>query len=145
MITEVDSITTGAEVDRVHSLDLDIYLTAIHTVGITTGSDPKQIGAYLRAVSKRESRGAADSGRNCLPNDNRHITERKTKLQYLIDTGSDLCVFPRSRVSGPRTKTRYELFAANGTIIHTYGSISLTLDLGLRIKTNYWRRFFELL
>lgn len=60
------------------------------------------------------------------------ITDRKTKIQYLVDTGSDLCVFPRSAVREPRYKTKYELFAANGTIIATYGYLSLTLDLGLR-------------
>lgn len=66
------------------------------------------------------------------------ITDRKTKIQYLIDTGSDLCVFPRSAVREPRIKTGYELFAANGTIIHTYGYLPLTLDLGLR-RAFSWR------
>lgn len=60
------------------------------------------------------------------------LTDRKTKVQYLIDTGSDLCVYPRSLVRGPRTKTKYELFAANNTTIATYGDIQLELDLGLR-------------
>lgn len=60
------------------------------------------------------------------------ITDRKTKIQYLVDTGSDLCVFPRSAVREPRCKTKYELFAANGSIISTYGYLPLTLDLGLR-------------
>lgn len=66
------------------------------------------------------------------------ITDRKTKIQYLIDTGSDLCVFPRSAVRVPRTKTKYELFAANGTTICTYGFLPLTLDLGLR-RAFSWR------
>ncbi|CAK1597374.1 unnamed protein product [Parnassius mnemosyne] len=66
------------------------------------------------------------------------ITDRKTKVQYLIDTGSDLCVFPRSAVREPRNKTKYELFAANGTIISTYGYLPLTIDLGLR-RAFTWR------
>lgn len=66
------------------------------------------------------------------------ITDRKTKVQYLIDTGSDLCVFPRSAVQERRVKTKYELFAANGTVIATYGELPLTLDLGLR-RAFTWR------
>lgn len=66
------------------------------------------------------------------------ITDRKTKIQYLVDTGSDLCVFPRSAVREPRNKTKYELFAANGTIIATYGYIPMSLDLGLR-RTFTWQ------
>lgn len=66
------------------------------------------------------------------------ITDRKTKVQFLIDTGSDLCVFPRSRINGPRTKSQYELHAANGTVIATYGYLNLTLNLGLR-RAFEWR------
>lgn len=49
-----------------------------------------------------------------------------------------MCVFPRSTVRQPRIKTSYELFAANGSIIATYGCLSLTLDLGLR-RAFSWR------
>lgn len=66
------------------------------------------------------------------------VTDRKTKIQYLIDTGSDLCVFPRSAIRGQLTKSKYELFAANGTIISTFGYLGLTLDLGLR-RAFSWR------
>lgn len=76
---------------------------------------------------------------DCLATSSRlFITDRKTKIQYLIDTGSDLCVFPRSAVREPRTKSKYELFAANGTIIATYGYLPLTLDLNLR-RAFTWR------
>lgn len=53
-------------------------------------------------------------------------------MLFLVDTGSDLCVFPRSATKAPCTKSKYELVAANGTVIHTYGPIQLQLDLGLR-------------
>lgn len=66
------------------------------------------------------------------------LMDRKTKLHYLIDTGSDLCVYPRSLVRGPHAKTKYELFAANNTTIATYGAIQLELDLGLR-RAFSWR------
>lgn len=60
------------------------------------------------------------------------ITEKASKVQYLIDTGADLCVYPRSATSGRREKTEYVLSAANNTDINTYGTITLTLNLGLR-------------
>lgn len=66
------------------------------------------------------------------------ITDRTTKTQLLVDTGSDLCVFPRSRIQERREPTSYKLTAANGTTINTYGYTHLNLDLGLR-RTYPWR------
>lgn len=60
------------------------------------------------------------------------VTDQTSKSQFLIDTGSDLCVYPRSVIAGQRPKSNYQLFAANGTIIPTYGSVQLNLNLGLR-------------
>lgn len=66
------------------------------------------------------------------------VTDRGTKTQFLVDTGSDLCVFPRSQLRERRAPTSYQLTAANGTSIGTYGYAHLNLDLGLR--RNYpWR------
>jgi hypothetical protein len=60
------------------------------------------------------------------------ITEGTTKLQFLVDTGTDLCVFPRSATSGRREKSDYVLSAANSTDIHTYDTVTLSLNLELR-------------
>lgn len=60
------------------------------------------------------------------------VTDRNTKTQFLVDTGSDLCVFPRSQLHERRTSTEYKLTAANGTTIDTYGYAHLNLDLSLR-------------
>jgi hypothetical protein len=54
------------------------------------------------------------------------ISDRATKHSFLVDTGSDLCVFQGAK------RVNYDLFAANGTTIPTYGWISLSLNLGLR-------------
>lgn len=51
---------------------------------------------------------------------------------FLIGTGSDLCVFPRSAVRIPCAPTKYGLTAANGIAINTYGPIKLNLHLSLR-------------
>lgn len=60
------------------------------------------------------------------------ITDRESQVKYLIDTGADLCVYPRASMRRSLKKTSYELAAANGTPIHTYGTIALSLNLGLR-------------
>jgi predicted aspartyl protease len=66
------------------------------------------------------------------------ITDRVTRIQFLVDTGADLCVYPRSAVTGKRQKSDYILSAANGTSIATYGTITLSLDFGLR-RVFTWR------
>ena len=66
------------------------------------------------------------------------ITDRVSNLRFLVDTGSDLSVFPRKLVPGRRERTSYDLFAANGTPIPTYGGHTLTLNLGLR-RDFTWR------
>jgi len=60
------------------------------------------------------------------------VIDRYSKQRYLVDTGSDLCVFPRKLLLGRRERTDYTLYTANGTTIPTYGwtSRSLNLDLG---------------
>lgn len=65
------------------------------------------------------------------------VTDRTTKTQFLVDTGSDLCVYPRRLLSN-RVCTNYELVAANGTPIKTFGFLDLNLDLGLR-RDFKWR------
>lgn len=66
------------------------------------------------------------------------LTDRVSRIQFLIDTGADLCVYPRSVVQGQRDKSDYSLSAANGTTIATYGTITLALDFGLR-RVFTWR------
>lgn len=67
------------------------------------------------------------------------ITDRETKEQFLVDTGSDICVYPVSAFrEHRRSKTSYQLSAANGTAIDTYGYLTLNLNLGLR-RAFPWR------
>jgi len=60
------------------------------------------------------------------------IMDRISKQQYLVDTGSDLCVFPCKLLPGSRGRTDYTLYVANGTTIPTYEWTSHSLNLGLR-------------
>ena len=74
----------------------------------------------------------------CFTNSGRLlVTDRTSKLQYLIDTGSDLSVFPHKLLPENRPSIDY-LYAANGTTIPTYGWVSKSLVLGLR-RDFTWR------
>lgn len=66
------------------------------------------------------------------------VTDRNSKLSFLVDTGADLCTYPRKLVKERREKSTYELYAANNSVIATYGCITLSLNLGLRRDFN-WR------
>jgi transposase InsO family protein len=66
-----------------------------------------------------------------------YVYDSNTKMKYLIDTGSDVCVFPRSKVKSSLPKRNYSLSAVNGTSIATYGIITLPLNLGLR-RSFHW-------
>jgi hypothetical protein len=59
------------------------------------------------------------------------VMELHTQINFLVDSGAGICVYPRSRLRERRTQTSYELLAANGVVVHTYGCITLHLDLGL--------------
>ena len=65
------------------------------------------------------------------------LRDRNSSLRFLVDTGAEVSVIPPS---GPRHTLRptgYSLQAANQSSIATYGTHSLTLDLGLR-RTFRW-------
>ena len=49
-----------------------------------------------------------------------------------------MCVYPRRLLPGHRERTDYNLYAANGTIIPTYGWASRNLNLGLH-RDFTWR------
>lgn len=60
------------------------------------------------------------------------VTDLHSKKHFLVDTGSDLCVYPRSYLRERRARVNYDLSAANSTTISTYGYLPLQLNLGLR-------------
>jgi hypothetical protein len=66
------------------------------------------------------------------------VTDRTSRISFLVDTGADLCVYLRSKLRGPANKDAYELFAANGTRIATYGTTLVSFDLALR-RVFKWR------
>jgi len=62
-----------------------------------------------------------------------HVTDKVTGIRYLIDTGSDVSVYPPQKHQMFRGKAEpYQLYAANGSVIPTYGMKTLQPNLGLR-------------
>jgi len=66
------------------------------------------------------------------------IADRDTRHGFLIDTGSEICCFPRRLLKGSFESTGFDLRAANGSTIKTYDYLPLSLNLGLR-RTFLWR------
>lgn len=58
------------------------------------------------------------------------VLDPTTKQKFLIDSGSDISILPKSHCRTP--PTTLVLYAANGTTIKTYGYKRLTVSLGLR-------------
>ncbi|XP_071629524.1 uncharacterized protein [Temnothorax longispinosus] len=67
-----------------------------------------------------------------------YVTDRTTQKKYLVDTGSDVSVFLYTNTQGERKTGFYQLFAANGSVIETYGFVTLQPDFGLR-RAHQWR------
>lgn len=65
------------------------------------------------------------------------IKDKNSGIVFLIDCGSDVSVLPMKLVSTPYTIFEFSLFAANDTVINTYGLSELNLNLGLP-KTYLW-------
>jgi hypothetical protein len=66
------------------------------------------------------------------------VTDRHSKRQFLIDMGSDLCVYPRMLIPQRREQSNYDLCAANGTTFYTYRWLPLSFNFGLR-RDFTWR------
>lgn len=90
------------------------------------------------ASSGKPVRQSVEAATDCSPTGRRlFVTDKKTQRQFLIDTGSDLCCFPRRLLQSHLSSQEYNLSAANGSSIKTYGNIPLCLDLGLRRDFNW--------
>ena len=65
------------------------------------------------------------------------IKDHTSGEKFLVDTRAEVSVLPPSGPSSSHQPTGYSLQAANHSSIATYGTHSLTLDLGL-CRTFHW-------
>ncbi|XP_077547961.1 uncharacterized protein LOC144160591 [Haemaphysalis longicornis] len=66
------------------------------------------------------------------------VTDQITKQRYLVDSGSDVCCYPRHHLQGPRAATSFELSAANQSTIKTYGSLRLHIQIKNLCRDFHW-------
>ena len=87
----------------------------------------------LLVLGKRPGQPLVATGVTGLPTSRLfYVTDRSTGLRLLVDTGAEVSVILPSRTDRKHIQTNLHLQAANNTPIITFGSRSLTLDLGLR-------------
>lgn len=87
--------------------------------------DRQKVGKLETASSSTASE-AANGTRRLF------ITDLNTTDRYLIDTGADVSIFPATAQRKTKQPSSYNLYAANGTPIKTYGREIKSLNLGLR-------------
>lgn len=61
-----------------------------------------------------------------------YVTDCPTCLRFLVDTGAEVSVIPLSHAKRAHRQDHFSLQAVNNTTIATYGTCSLTVNLGLR-------------
>lgn len=83
-------------------------------------------------TGKREEQLAEAAADRSYPSRRLFVTDSVSGRRFLIDTGSDLCCYPRNYLKSHHTVTDYDVRAANGSAIKTYGIINLRLNFGLR-------------
>ena len=66
-----------------------------------------------------------------------HVVDKSSGLCFLVDTRAEVSVIPPSQTDRKYPQQNFTLQAVNNTSITTYGSRSLTLNLGLR-RTFRW-------
>jgi len=65
------------------------------------------------------------------------VSDRRNGTRYLIDTGADISVLLKTAIRDKCTISKYKLYAANNTLITTYGTKLVQVDLGLRRKLDW--------
>ncbi|GFW83533.1 gag-pol polyprotein [Trichonephila clavipes] len=60
------------------------------------------------------------------------LADSSSKITFLIDTGADISVIPKSFAPHAKVQQGLTLYASNGTKIPTYGTKRILLDLCLR-------------
>ena len=91
----------------------------------------------LFQVGKQYGQSLAATSTGQQPNRLFYVTDKRSGFRFLVDTGAEVSVIPPSPTERKHRQEHSDLQAVNGTPIATYGSRSLTLDLGLQ-RTFRW-------
>ena len=58
-----------------------------------------------------------------------YVTDRESRLRFLVDTSAEVCIIPPSKDEQKNRQNPFGLLAANNSPIVTYETRSLTLNL----------------
>ena len=86
----------------------------------------------LFQVGKQSGQSLAATSTGQQPSRLFYVTNKRSGFRFLVDTGAEASVIPPSPTERKHRQECLGLQAVNGTPIATYGSRSLTLNLGLR-------------
>ena len=87
----------------------------------------------MRPSGKRQGQSlAATDATGLSPSRLFFVTDKCTGLRFLVDTGAQVSVVPPSHKERQQSRSDLTLQAVNNTPIPTFGTRSLTLNLGLR-------------
>ncbi|XP_071444855.1 uncharacterized protein [Hetaerina americana] len=125
---ELESLSKLA--DKVHEVPCPPQVARV-----TPHSEVEELRRQIAALTQQ---GVIAADARCPQPRRLYVVDSVTKTEFLVDTGSDLCVYPRKLVKGRQPLSTYQLFAANGTVIKTYGWLDLALNLGLK-RDFRWR------
>lgn len=98
---------------------------------------PLQLQTQFPKLAKQPAVGTT-SGCKFDSSQRLFVVDIKTQRRFLVDTGSDLSIFPRRLLREDRRRTNFDLSAANNSAIFTYGMLPTNLNLGLR-REFCWR------
>ena len=97
-----------------------------------------QVPFTMSPSGKRPGQSLAATGvPGLVPSRLFFIMDRNQGLRFLVDTGAEVSVLPPTCAERRHPSESLSLQAVNGTRIATYGTRSLTLNLGLR-RTLRW-------
>ncbi|GBN00034.1 hypothetical protein AVEN_249270-1 [Araneus ventricosus] len=119
------NLAVGQHRVRVHQLSG----TSLGIVGIT-GVLVIALASVLPLVIFRETQAMTATG-DLQKVDRFFITDRKSGLRFLVDSGASVSCVPAKIYRGRRS-SNFMLSAANSTRIRTYGVVHLNIDIGLR-------------
>ena len=89
-----------------------------------------------RTELRKTNPGAASGGgvHNISGSYRLSVTDSKSGLHFLVDTGANVSVCPPNKKANMSECDDYKLYAANGSVIKTYGTMSYLLDFNLHRK-----------
>lgn len=87
---------------------------------------------YLQAGKRRPLSLAAASGSGTAPSRRLFVTDRLSKLSFLMDTGAEVSAIPPTNAERLSRSATHDLVAANGSPIKSWGFRMVSVDLGLR-------------